>query len=609
MRKYFPITFSFIFSVVLFSFVFKKDEPATEIKKMFQSEANVFAGETGLLQQAIEKSDEKLIHIQFLKTRAAYKRIEVFAEYFYPDYSARMNGAPIPTYDETEPEKGAQAPTGFQLIESYLYPKLNKATIKSLYAAAVQLNRWATEMPRVTESVEFNDANIIDAIMEQFYRITALGIVGFDAQLSGNGLPECKSSLQSLAEILSNYNHSINNIMPGKYAKLTELLTKSIQALDQSKSFDTFDRMNFTLRFLNPLAQLVGEYKIRNGYKDNPGGQYYSTISKNNSLFDPLAFNPYRYIDDYTSSVFKIRLGQKLFYDKRLSANKQRSCASCHQPAKAFTDGLKTSTALDGHTALLRNAPTLINAALQRSLFYDARSRTLEDQVMAVLSNINEMHGTAATAAENIVSLPEYARDYQQAYPKATKANAAINVCNAIASYERRLIALNSRFDQHMRGEKTLTPDEINGYNIFMGKGKCGSCHFTPLFNGSRPPRYYVTETEVLGVPQTLVQKNAKLSSDSGRYLVTRLPMHLYAFKTPGLRNVALTAPYMHNGVYKTLEEVIDFYNNGGGRGLGIAPENQTLPFDKLNLTKKEKRDLILFMQSLTDTVTNIDQL
>ena len=112
-------------------------------------------------------------------------------------------------------------------------------------------------------------------------------------------------------------------------------------------------------------------------------------------------------------------------------------------------------------------------------------------------------------------------------------------------------------------------------------------------------------ENEVIGVPAANKKQNARLSPDSGKYMQTGLPMHLFAFKTPGLRNVALTAPYMHNGVFSSLEEVVDFYNDGGGKGLGIAPFNQTLPFDRLNLDKKEKRDLVLFMKSLTDTSTD----
>jgi cytochrome c peroxidase len=154
-----------------------------------------------------------------------------------------------------------------------------------------------------------------------------------------------------------------------------------------------------------------------------------------------------------------------------------------------------------------------------------------------------------------------------------------------------------------MRGQPVLNRAEINGFNLFMGKAKCGTCHFMPLFSGTKPPRYYYTETEVIGVPDKNNSTKNKLDEDEGRFAVTGLPVHKFAFKTSSLRNIALTAPYMHNGVFKTLEEVISFYNNGGGKGLKIAPKNQTLPFEKLSLTAIEKKNIISFLKTLTDTV------
>lgn len=176
-------------------------------------------------------------------------------------------------------------------------------------------------------------------------------------------------------------------------------------------------------------------------------------------------------------------------------------------------------------------------------------------------------------------------------------------IANAISSYIRSLVALNSRFDKYMRGDRSmLSPSEINGFNLFTGKAKCATCHFIPLFNGLVPPIYTETESEILGVPETKNTHPAVLDPDPGKYNFTKSIIHRFAFKTPTLRNIALTAPYMHNGVYTTLEEVMEFYNNGGGKGLKIAPPNQSLPFDKLALSKKEVTDIIHFMKSLTDT-------
>jgi cytochrome c peroxidase len=176
-------------------------------------------------------------------------------------------------------------------------------------------------------------------------------------------------------------------------------------------------------------------------------------------------------------------------------------------------------------------------------------------------------------------------------------------IANALASYIRSLVRLNSRFDAYMRGnDKMLSANERSGFNLFMGKARCGTCHFLPLFNGLIPPFFTETESEVLGVPQTNDKRNARLDPDEGKFTLTKSVVHKMAFKTPTLRNIALTAPYMHNGVFKTLADVVNFYNDGGGKGLGIAPPYQTLPLDKLNLSLAEKQQLIAFMKSLTDT-------
>ena len=153
-----------------------------------------------------------------------------------------------------------------------------------------------------------------------------------------------------------------------------------------------------------------------------------------------------------------------------------------------------------------------------------------------------------------------------------------------------------------MQGDKTqLNADEKAGFNLFMGKAKCGSCHFAPLFNGTQPPLFLKSEAEVLGIPSHADTVRAQIDKDPGRFTLNPYLQYKYAFKTTTLRNVAKTAPYMHNGVYNTLEEVLDFYNRGGGAGIGMALDNQTLSPDPLNLTKKEISDIIAFLKTLDD--------
>ncbi len=592
----------FFFTAFFSFFYLPKVAASAEVKNLYQNLAGKFSKDCMALQKAIDIGDEKKIQQCFIQTRSSYKKIEAIAEYFFAFYSVKLNGPPIPFFEEDEPDVAQHEPYGLQVLEGYIFPHLKKENVALVKAQIVEVVRLSIELPTINESFEFNDANIFDAFIEEVYRITTMGITGFDSQTAQNGLPECADALSGLQQYLNFYKVPFTEKLPGKFEILKQSIATARHYIYSNKNFNRFNRMEFITKYLNPIAAIIGEYKKVNNLKDNPAGRYYSAIQKNNTLFSKDAFNPYRFLDDYNTSAEKIELGKQLFFDTQLSSNNKRSCATCHQPGKAFTDGLTTSVALDGHSPLPRNAPTLWNAALQRNLFVDSRSRNLEDQVLQVLNNALEMNGSAQAVAEKIITQDNYKIIYEKAYPNNKKSIAAQNICNAIACYERTLIALNSKFDKHMNGRPTLNTVEINGFNLFMGKAKCGTCHFMPLFSGAKPPRFYYIESEVIGVPATNNKIKAKLDGDSGRYLSTQSKIRLFSFKTPSLRNVALTAPYMHNGVFKTLDEVIDFYNNGGGKGLGIAPVNQSLPFDKLNLSVKEQREIVAFMKTLTDT-------
>jgi cytochrome c peroxidase len=300
-----------------------------------------------------------------------------------------------------------------------------------------------------------------------------------------------------------------------------------------------------------------------------------------------------------------VALGRELFFDPVLSRGERRACASCHQPERGFTDGLPRSLP-PAPGIVRRNAPTVVNAAFQGATFHDLRTTFLEDQVADVVGNADEMHRSLAEATAAVHARAEYWDAFRATFGDARDdRERQTQLRQALAAHLRSLQALDSRFDRYVRGDRSaLTAPERDGFNVFMGKGKCGTCHFAPLFNGGVPPLYAKTKSEVLGVPARPVTARAVVDPDLGRFLVTRLPIHRHAFKTPTLRNVALTAPYMHNGVYHTLEEVVDFYDRGGGAGIGIALPNQTLPADSLRLTEEEKRAPVAFMQALTDTTS-----
>lgn len=245
----------------------------------------------------------------------------------------------------------------------------------------------------------------------------------------------------------------------------------------------------------------------------------------------------------------------------------------------------------------------MLNVGLQPASFYDQRATYLEDQISDVMSNPDEMHLSVDAAAARLSADAEARMRFAQAMGgRPDTAVTALRVRIALAAYLRSLGSLDSRFDRAARGDtNALSAAERRGFDVFMGKGTCGTCHFAPLFSGVTPPMYIEAESEVIGVPSRAVTAGATLDGDVGRLAVTRMPTHRGAFKTPTLRNVALTAPYMHNGVFRTLDEVVDFYDRGGGVGIGARVPHQTLPADALHLTKREKRDLVAFMRALTD--------
>lgn len=316
---------------------------------------------------------------------------------------------------------------------------------------------------------------------------------------------------------------------------------------------------------------------------------------------------------DNPQSLEKIALGKRLFNDKRFSADSSISCASCHLPDKAFTDGLPAARGLKGQLGT-RNAPTIVNAAFFETLFLDGRADSLEAQVLGPMINTIE-HGLPDQ--QLIVDLIRQDRSYIEAFSKAFAIHAdGINISHvtkAIASYERTLISGDSLFDRYLFGKdhSVLSTSAERGLTIFKNKGNCVTCHEISwnnvLFTDNRFYNIGVGFkhlTPVLdefiasinqgnnpdGFPLTALQR-----SELGRFNVTKDLADVGKFKTPSLRNIALTAPYMHDGSMKTLEEVIEHYDKGGDKNRFIDTK-----IFLLHLTQQEKQDLVAFMKALT---------
>ncbi|RZK04266.1 MAG: cytochrome-c peroxidase, partial [Flavobacterium sp.] len=571
-----------------------KEEERSEITVKQELLVDVNKLNTEILEfQKLAKSNssQKEIINQFKKSRLAYKKIEWAVEYFIPETARFMNG---PALDEMELEENRSfEPNGFQVMEELIYPDYPSENKKELEREISIFLSNIKQIQSTFEVITISDDYVLDAIQQNVYRIITLGITGFDSPILQSSIPEAGESLTVIPTSLEKINSKSKTL-----EDLKKLTVDAKKYCTENIDFNTFNRAIFITEYLNPISKKLKYFQKEENIKSVERTKPLRASAE--TLFDKDAFDVNGFVlsNEYNYSDEKATLGEKLFYDKSLSKNNDRNCATCHNPEKAFTDGLKTNISLKGIN-LNRNTPTLTYSSLQNAQFWDMRQLDLEKQSVDVIENKDEMHGSLKDIHSQILLNKEYAKLFKKAYPKSKKAE-PWQIQNAIASYVRSLNAFNSRFDTYMRGDKnSLTNEEIQGMNVFMGKAKCATCHFTPLFNGTVPPNYSKTEHEVIGTPNEPSGKT--VSPDLGRYLFNQMPQLKGAFKTPTLRNVAVTAPYMHNGVYNTLEEVVDFYDLGGASGLGIELENQTLPTDKLNLTPQEKKALIAFMKTLTD--------
>lgn len=585
MKKIYCLLFLLVFAAC------QKKDKHQEINTLFQKDITLLIEKVNELKQSVASdAAEAQIQKQFLEAHKSYKKVELLSEYYSPVVSKSINGPAIPEFEEND-NKTVQ-PEGFQVVEELVFPKYDKNNKKELLQELGILSANLIRLEKVSNSNELTDAHVFDAMRLEVYRIITLGITGFDSPVVLNSLPEASVSLETIEKY---YRVYLENKEVSNSNQVLKVLEKGKKYLQTNKNFDAFDRAYFIKEILNPLSK--GLYKTQTELeiplmKEQRGLKPTAQTLFDKDAFDPEAFSGF---PDYQTTPEKIALGKKLFNDPILSGNNTRSCASCHHADKAFTDGLERAVTLDGKSMIQRNTPTLTNIAFQRVFFTDSRVSYLEDQAVAVIKNENEMHGSLEKSALAIQKNADYVKEFKKAFPKGEINEFAIK--NALASYIRSLSHYDSKFDNYMQNKTTFTADEKAGFNLFAGKGKCATCHFIPLTNGTVPPNFDKSESEILGVPD----KTKKLDGDLGKFVITQAAIHKNSFKTPTIRNIELTAPYMHNGVYKTLEEVIDFYDQGGGLGLAFDVPNQTLPEDKLNLSDKEKKQLIAFMKTLTD--------
>lgn len=578
--------------------------PNQNVKNHFLAILSETIDETKQLKKLIQsRSENELIQKDFIELKGKMKSIEFLLAHLDPQaFLQFVNGAPLPKVEKKVPDFNILEPKGFQRIEELLFEENIEWTeaeelISKLENSFQQYHsRWI--------KMRIENADIFEACRYGLLRVLNLGVTGFDAPMeSEKTLQESINSMKSIQRVLNLYQIYVPDYSLDKmnlaFEKGNELLEKS--------NFDEFNRAEFLKISIQPLWEET--LKFQNALKVELPKYRNQPISPINyeetSLLSPDFFNL-----DYFGShqgerqKEKIALGKILFFDPVLSKGNDRACASCHRPEKGFTDGLKTSLETATMKPSLRNSPTVLNSTFATNYFYDLRADRLSMQMDHVVLNPVEFDSDYQEIVKKLMQSEEYLALFEKAF--GSKKISREEVTNAVTSYVSSLNSFNSPFDKYIRGEANVDKDVIAGYNLFAGKASCATCHFLPTFSGLIPPYFDDSESEVLGVPKEN-KKPFVLDDDIGRIgngkIKERAEFYRFSFKTPTIRNIALTAPYMHNGSFETLEDVVEFYNNGGGAGVGLDVPFQTLPADSLKLNKKEQKQLVKFMEALTDTV------
>lgn len=557
-----------------------------------------------------DKRDLKDLREIFAKAKESYKKVEFLYDYLESE-NANMyiNGAPLPKIDYTAPTLVVLPPKGFQRLEEVLYE--DELEPKEATELGKELVFSVQSSYDFQKNASLQHRYIIEAMRAGIVRVFTLGTTAFDTPASGREIYEARVSWETLTSYMELYKGLLSEKDAALYKEIAARFEQGKRMLAESTATTDFDHMVFTREVVVPLyRKLLDMHKVLSvefPHEVDPTHSPVNYMSK--EIFNVDFFNASYYAQIASSDLEDpkiIKLGKTLFYDKALSKGFDMSCASCHHPDKAFTDGLaKSVSGKEGHTTD-RSAPSLVNASIYGRYFWDMREYDLERQVKHVMHNELEFDMDFVELSDRLKESSEYLSLFKDAYGDRDRYDiSSWSISNALAAYVNSLNNYDSPFDAYARGEtEVISPDVKAGYNLFMGKGACATCHFPPSFAGIVPPFYMDSESEVLGVPVRFDTLNPVLDPDGGRGVngiaKEEAEHFVHSFKTMTVRNAGLTAPYMHNGSLKDLDELLDFYNRGGGAGMGMDVPFQTLPDAPLDLTKKEMAQMKAFIESLT---------
>lgn len=557
-----------------------------------------------------QAADIEKIKTQIRISRKSLKASDFWLRYFDPISYRKLNG-PLPVEWETEVFEKFEAPykrkgAGLTLAENYLEEVgMQKDSLERLIQTSIDSLKM---FERDSIFMQFDSPDHFFLANRLFLlNLAAIYTTGFECPDTSRVIPELREMLPAVKNIYRRFENDfpstpLSEAYLSGYDRLMNFVNK------QPQEFSLFDQFSFIKDYVNPLFRLNQQF-IRNYNAISISYNDYALNNDASSVFDKGLFisqntkGIFSFVEDSTVLAKIKAVGKQLFYDPILSGNNKRSCASCHKPTEYFTDtATATPLQFDRQHHLDRNAPSLINAIYNHLAMLDGKHISLQGQARDVMTKSEEMSSDEKVIVKKVLSCKEYKDIFKKLvkYTPEEKSPGFSHIISAITFYYADFSHYYSPFDNAMNNNTSVDADVKKGFNLFMSKAQCGTCHFVPHFNGIKPP-YIGSEFEVLGVPADTAF--TKLSDDKGRYNVNPADETLHAFRTTTIRNSQFTKPYMHNGVFTTLEQVIDFYDGGGGAGRKLNVPNQTLSSDSLKLSQTEKKQLIAFMHSLNENI------
>lgn len=582
----------------------------------YQQQINTFEIQQNELLTLIQKSnltldsDVETIKNKINQTRLSLKGADIWLRYLEPLAYKKING-PLPVEWETEVFEKFEKPykrEGAGLTLAYLYldeDTIVKETLLELVKSAISATQTFKADSITSHLNNYHHYFLCNRLY--LLNLAAIYTTGFECPDTVRVIPELQAMMKATGGVYKVFNESFPQT-PFTENYLALYNKAIIYAISQPGEYSHFDHFTFVKDYVNPLfamnQQMILQYKVVSKSMLD-----YSLNKNATSIFSKDIYsgqNPkgiFLRVNDPIALTEIAQLGKMLFYDPLLSGNNQRSCASCHQPTQFFTDTLSSSALhFDSKQSLARNTPSLLNAEYNHLLMLDGKHFTFQHQAKDVITNSDEMGSNDTEVLKKILTCKTYKNSFTGLlkYTPQEKQITLEHITSAITLYYNKFSKYEAPFDDAINKGFVLDNDAKEGFNLFMSKAQCATCHFAPQFNGVKPP-YIGSEFEVLGVP--LDKEYKSLSNDKGRHGVNPATETLNAFRTGSVRNASRTMPYMHNGVFKSLREVVDFYDGGGGAGRGLKVDNQTLSSDSLHLSENEKQKLLKFMDALTEKI------